>query len=41
VRALGWAPTRPLDEALDLTFGWYRDNRPWWEPLKTRPGFCR
>jgi dTDP-glucose 4,6-dehydratase len=41
VRALGWAPTRPLDEALDLTFGWYRDNRRWWEPLKARPGFCR
>jgi dTDP-glucose 4,6-dehydratase len=38
VRSLGWAPTRPLDEALDLTFRWYRDNRWWWEPLKSRLG---
>ncbi len=38
VRALGWAPMSPLDEALDLTFNWYRDNRWWWEPLKARAG---
>lgn len=34
VRALGWAPRRTLDEALEATVGWYRDNRWWWEPLK-------
>jgi dTDP-glucose 4,6-dehydratase len=34
-RALGWAPARTLDEALEATVGWYRDNRWWWEPLKT------
>ena len=34
VRALGWAPRHELDEALDLTVDWYRDNRWWWEPLK-------
>ncbi len=34
VRALGWEPKRSLDEALDGTFNWYRDNRWWWEPLK-------
>jgi dTDP-glucose 4,6-dehydratase len=34
VRALGWAPARELDEALDTTVQWYRDNRWWWEPLK-------
>jgi len=33
VRALGWAPRHELDEALDLTVAWYRDNRWWWEPL--------
>ncbi len=33
VRALGWAPRHDLDEALDLTVAWYRDNRWWWEPL--------
>jgi dTDP-glucose 4,6-dehydratase len=33
-RALGWAPTRTLDEALAATVEWYRANRAWWEPLK-------
>ncbi len=37
-RSLGWAPKRSLGEALDATFHWYRDNRWWWEPLKTRAG---
>ena len=37
-RALGWAPTSALDEALDATFSWYRDNRWWWEPLKAPSG---
>jgi dTDP-glucose 4,6-dehydratase len=34
VRALGWEPEHDLDEALALTFAWYRENRWWWEPLK-------
>ena len=34
VAALGWEPAHGLDEALELTFAWYRDNRWWWEPLK-------
>jgi dTDP-glucose 4,6-dehydratase len=34
VRALGWAPVRELDEALESTVAWYRDNRWWWEPLR-------
>jgi dTDP-glucose 4,6-dehydratase len=34
VRALGWEPDHDLDEALALTFAWYRENRWWWEPLK-------
>jgi dTDP-glucose 4,6-dehydratase len=34
LRALGWKPEHDLDEALALTFSWYRDNRWWWEPLK-------
>lgn len=33
-QALGWKPSRTLDEALDATVGWYRDNRSWWEPLR-------
>jgi dTDP-glucose 4,6-dehydratase len=34
VGALGWEPARSLDDALELTFAWYSDNRWWWEPLK-------
>jgi dTDP-glucose 4,6-dehydratase len=34
--ALGWAPARTLDEALAATVEWYRANRAWWEPLRTR-----
>ena len=34
VRSLGWAPRHDLDDALDATVDWYRDNRWWWEPLK-------
>ncbi|MCD9623380.1 dTDP-glucose 4,6-dehydratase [Rhabdothermincola salaria] len=32
--ALGWNPSRSLDEALAATVDWYRANRAWWEPLK-------
>ena len=35
--ALGWRKQRTLDEALEETVDWYRDNRWWWEPLKARP----
>jgi dTDP-glucose 4,6-dehydratase len=38
LRSLGWEPKRSLDEALEATFRWYRDNRWWWEPLKARVG---
>jgi dTDP-glucose 4,6-dehydratase len=34
VTALGWKRQRSLDEALEETVTWYRDNRWWWEPLK-------
>jgi dTDP-glucose 4,6-dehydratase len=32
---LGYAPRVGLDEGLAATVAWYRDNRAWWEPLKT------
>ncbi len=34
VTELGWTKSRTLDEALEETVAWYRDNRWWWEPLK-------
>lgn len=34
ITALGWKRARSLDEALEQTVAWYRDNRWWWEPLK-------
>jgi dTDP-glucose 4,6-dehydratase len=38
IKALGWKQERSLDEALEVTFAWYRDNRWWWEPLKAGGG---
>jgi dTDP-glucose 4,6-dehydratase len=35
LRALGWAPRRSFEEALADTVAWYRDNRDWWEPIKS------
>jgi dTDP-glucose 4,6-dehydratase len=36
VRALGWAPRHSFDEGgLAATVGWYRENRAWWEPIKS------
>jgi dTDP-glucose 4,6-dehydratase len=35
LRALGWQPSRPLEEGLEETVDWYRANRAWWEPLKS------
>jgi len=36
ITRLGWRRRRSLDEALEATVAWYRDNRWWWEPLKVR-----
>ncbi|MEO5843163.1 MAG: dTDP-glucose 4,6-dehydratase [Acidimicrobiales bacterium] len=38
MRALGWAPTRDLGEALEATVQWYAAHRWWWEPLRQRQG---
>lgn len=34
ITELGWHKERTLDEALDETVKWYRDNEWWWRPLK-------
>jgi dTDP-glucose 4,6-dehydratase len=35
LRALGWAPQHSFEEGLAQTVEWYRENRAWWEPLKS------
>ena len=35
LRALGWRPEHRFEEGLAETVAWYRDNRAWWEPLKS------
>lgn len=35
LRGLGWEPARPLEDGLAETVAWYRENRAWWEPLKS------
>jgi len=34
ITELGWHRQRSLDEALEETVAWYRENRWWWEPLR-------
>jgi dTDP-glucose 4,6-dehydratase len=41
IRALGWEPATPFDEALDRTIAWYRDNEWWWRPLKEQGATAR
>ncbi|HVC88889.1 MAG TPA: dTDP-glucose 4,6-dehydratase [Gaiellaceae bacterium] len=36
LRGLGWAPSRSFDAGgLEETVEWYRENREWWEPIKS------
>jgi dTDP-glucose 4,6-dehydratase len=35
LRALGWSPHHSLEDGLAETVEWYRDNRAWWEPIKS------
>jgi dTDP-glucose 4,6-dehydratase len=35
LRSLGWAPQMDFEEGLGTTVEWYRDNRAWWEPIKS------
>ena len=36
IEQLGWKCEHDLEQGLADTVAWYRDNRWWWEPLKTR-----
>ena len=33
---LGYQPLVPFEQGLTEVVQWYRDNRSWWEPLKSR-----
>jgi dTDP-glucose 4,6-dehydratase len=35
IEALGWSRAHDFAEGLVETVAWYRDNRSWWEPLKS------
>jgi len=35
LRGLGWEPQHSFTDGLAQTVEWYRDNRSWWEPLKS------
>jgi dTDP-glucose 4,6-dehydratase len=35
LRGLGWEPARTLGDGLEQTVAWYRENRSWWEPIKS------
>ena len=36
VTALGWAPERSFEDAIDDTVRWYVDNERWWKPLRAK-----
>jgi dTDP-glucose 4,6-dehydratase len=35
VRTLGWSPAVRLEEGLEQTVAWYRENAWWWEPIRS------
>ncbi len=35
IRALGWQPKHDFQAAIEKTVAWYRDNRRWWEKIKS------
>jgi dTDP-glucose 4,6-dehydratase len=35
LRGLGWTLARSFEEGLASTVAWYRENRGWWEPIKS------
>jgi dTDP-glucose 4,6-dehydratase len=35
MRALGWSPRHDFTAAIEKTVAWYRENRSWWEKVKS------
>ena len=34
-RELGWSPKQNFDKALEITVKWYKNNKSWWEKIKS------
>ena len=39
LHALGWAPTRDVEQVVAETVEWYRRNEAWWRPLRESEAF--
>jgi dTDP-glucose 4,6-dehydratase len=35
LRSLGWQPQVSFEDGLERTIAWYREQRDWWEPIKS------
>ncbi len=35
IHQLGWKPNHSFEEAMKLTIDWYKNNRQWWEKIKS------
>jgi dTDP-glucose 4,6-dehydratase len=35
LRTLGWQPQTSFEDGLRETVQWYRDQRDWWQPIKS------
>ena len=35
LEALGWSPQHDFEAAMEKTVAWYRDNRDWWQKIKS------
>jgi len=35
IRSLDWSPRHRFESAMEKTVAWYRDNRGWWEKIKS------
>lgn len=35
LRELGWEPEVPFEEGIERTVDWYRENEPWWAPIRS------
>lgn len=38
---LGYEPQVRFEDGLAATIAWYRENRDWWEPLKTKAALAQ